>query len=198
MSIQNISIRACANVQSGYSVKTKVIHDPAGTHQVVIAKHLMENEPYIYRPDHELRISPARPAGSYLLQPGDILFMSRGMKNIATQLLSFPQPAIAPSTFFVLRSKKNIYPPFLAWIINQEPVQAEISELRTGAGTPMIPRKEFTEVVIPVPPLNIQEKIVELDNLMRKEQSLLQRLAEKRKKLVAAACLQVAQGKLRL
>jgi len=198
MSIQYISIRACASVQPGYSVKTEVIHEPEGTHQVIIAKHLIENEPYTYHPDHKLRISPTRPTESYLLNPDDILFMSRGMKNIATQLLSFPQPAIAPSTFFVLRPKRNIYPPFLAWIINQEPVQAELSELRTGAGTPMVPRKEFAEIVIPVPPINVQKKIVEMDNLMRKEQSLLQKLSEKRKKLVTAACLQAVQGKLRL
>ena len=34
------------------------------------------------------------------------------------------------------------------------------------------------------------QKIIELDNIMKKEQSLLQQLADKRKDLITAACLQ--------
>lgn len=198
MSTRNVRIRDCADVHPGFSIKTKVVHESKGTHQVIIAKHLTEGTPYNYQPDQELRITPARPTENYLLNPDDILFMSRGARNVATLLLSFPQPAIAPSTFYVIRCKKNIYPSYLAWIINQEPVQIAIGELRTGAGTPMIPRMEFSEILIPLPPLNIQQKIAEMDNLMRKEQNLLQRLSEKRKKMITSLCLQAVQGKIRL
>jgi restriction endonuclease S subunit len=177
-------------VQPGFSIKKALVHEQNGTHQIITAKNLTEGEPYTYYKDHALRITPSRPAEKYLLNPGDILFMSRGAKNIATQLESFPQPALAPSTFYILRPEKNIFAPYLVWILNQKPIQAEITGIRTGAGTPMVPRKEFGDIYIPLPSFEMQQKIIELDNIMRKEQSLLMRLADKRKDLITAACLQ--------
>ena len=108
MSARYVRIKDCADVHPGFSIKTKVVHESKGTHQVIIAKHLTEDAPYNYQHEQELRITPARPTENYLLKPDDILFMSRGARNVATLLLSFPQPAIAPSTFYILRSKKNI------------------------------------------------------------------------------------------
>lgn len=195
MNSKTIRIKDCADVQPGFSIKTAMVHEQNGTHQIITAKNLTESEPYIYNKKHALRITPSRPAKKYLLNPGDILFMSRGTKNIATLLESFPQPALAPSVFYILRPEENILAPYLAWILNQQPVQAEITGMRTGAGTPMVPRKEFRDICIPLPSFEIQKKIIELDNTMRKEQSLLMQLADKRKDLITAACLQAIQEK---
>ena len=190
MNSNKIRIKDCADVQPGFSIKKALVHEQNGTHQIITARNLTEGEPYTYCKDHALRITPSRPAEKYLLNPGDILFMSRGAKNIATQLQSFPHPALAPSTFYILKPKANIFGPYLVWILNQKPAQAEITGMRTGAGTPMVPRKEFGDISIPLPSLEIQKKIIELDNIMKKEQNLLQQLAGKRKDLITAACLQ--------
>ncbi len=193
MNANKVSIKDCAEVQPGFSIKKAVRHDPKGSHQIITARHLTDGEPYTFKHEHLLRITPSRSPDNYQLATGDILFMSRGSKNISTLLESIPHPVLAPSTFYILRPKKNVLPAYLAWILNQKPVQANIGEMRTGAGTPMIPRKEFERLSVPLPSFEVQKKIVEVDSLMRKEQVLLRQLAVRKKDLATAACLQAAK-----
>ena len=185
-------------VQPGFSVKGAVTHEVDGTHQVIMSKHLTPGEPYRYDEEHELRITPARSVENYRLEPGDILFMSRGIGNYAVLLEDIPNDSIASLTFYILRAKQEIDPRYLAWCINQQPFQAQLSGVRTGAGTPMIPRKMFAEMCIPLPPLEEQQKIARLGNLLGQEQRLLRQLQEAtqlRQRLLGALIL---RGKIRL
>ena len=54
---------------------------------------------------------------------------------------------------------------------------------------PVVRRAVLENLDVPVPPEEIQKKIAELDALMRDEQNQLEKLAKKRKDLIAAACL---------
>jgi len=173
----------CAVVASGYSTKGAVAHDPDGTHQVIMAKHLVPGAAYCYVADHELRIVPQGNVERYLLKPGDILFMSRGASNYAVLLESFPQPAIAPSTFYVLRARDGVDPDYLVWCLAQQPVLGYLSEIRTGASTPMIPRSEFSALPVPLPSLSVQRRIAQLAALQAKEKSLRQHLLDETERL---------------
>lgn len=173
----------CAEVAPGYSTKGAVLHHPDGTHQVIMAKHLVVGEPYRYEPDHELRIHPRGNVEKYLLEPGDILFMSRGAVNYAVLLETFPRPAIAPSTFYILRPRQGVDPAYLVWCLGQQSVLNYIGEIRTGAGMPMIPRPEFSATPIPLPPLEIQQRIVRLATLQGREKALRRELLEETDRL---------------
>ena len=173
-----VRIRDCAEVLSGFSAKGAIIDEPGGTVQVITAQHLSRAEPYRYREEHKLRIRLSRVSEKYLLGFGDILFMSRGPKNYAVLLAEFPRPAIAPLTFFILKPKSNIIPAYLVWCLNQEPAKAQLNEIRTGAGTPMIPRQEFGEMTVPLPSMVMQKQIAALGDLQSRETSLLRDLIE--------------------
>ena len=180
-------IADCVIVQPGYSVKGALKHNSQGTHQVVMSKHLRPGESYHYLNEDELRIIPDRAVDKYLLQPGQILFMSRGVGNYAVLLEDLPSPAIATLTFFILTVKSDVDPGYLVWYLNQEPFQAQLNEIRTGAGTPMIPRREFCDLSIPLPRPEQQKGIAHLGHLMAKEKRLLRQLqqeTEHREKLL--------------
>lgn len=183
MTIKNVHIRDCAEVLPGFSAKNAVFDEPGGTIQVITAQHLTKGEPYRYKKEHRTRIVPPRSVEKYLVEPGDILFMSRGANNYSILLEEFPQPAIAPLTFFILKPKPTVVPAYLAWCISQEPVKAQLNGIRTGAGTPMIPRNEFAEIVIPLPAKAMQQRIATLANLQTLERVLLQRLIEETERL---------------
>lgn len=183
MSNNLYSLSQCAVVSSGFSTKGAVEHDPDGTHQVIMSKHLVAGEAYRYLDEHELRIVPHGNIEKYLLQPGDILFMSRGANNYTVLLESFPQPAIAPSTFYVLRPRKGVDPAYLAWCLAQQPTLAYFSEIRTGASTPMIPRPEFSALMIPLPSMNTQKSIAQLAALQGREKSLSRQLIDETERL---------------
>ena len=109
--------------------------------------------------------------------------MSRGSNNYAVLLEEFPQPAIAPLTFFILKPKPIVNPTYLTWCLNQETLKAKLNEIRTGAGTPMIPRQEFSEIIIPLPSLDVQQRIADLAGLQARERGLLQKLIEETERL---------------
>lgn len=184
------TLSQCAEVAPGYSTKGAVVHDPEGTHQVVMAKHLVVGEPYRYAPEHELRIFPLGKPDRYRLNAGDILFMSRGANNYAVLLEDVPSTAIASSTFYILRPREGVDPMYLTWCLGQQPVLNYLGEIRTGAGMPMIPRPEFSATPIPLPPLETQRCIARLATLQAREKMLRKELldeTERQQRLIGQA-----------
>ena len=177
-----VALKECAEVLPGFSTKGALVHNPAGTHQVIIAKHITSGKPYRFIEAHKLCITPGKGIDRYLLNPGYILFMSRGNGNYSVLLDEFPQPAIAPSTFYILKPKENIFPAYLAWCLNQIPFQSKLKEIRTGAGTPMVPRKELAGIRIYLPPFETQKQIARLGILMTKEEVIRRQLLEETKR----------------
>ena len=178
MNAQLTRIADCAEVLPGYALKARAEHEPEGTHQVILGKHLAEGQPYRYLPEHKLRITPKGSLDKYQVREGDVLFVSRGSRNCAAVVESVPDPTVASATFYILRPHNGIDPKYLAWCLNQAPTQARINQVRTGAGTPIIQRMIFADLTLPVPPLDRQRKLAELGGLMAKERTLRQKLLE--------------------
>lgn len=183
MSFTNVRIEDCADVRPGFSAKGAISNDPKGTLQVITAQHITKGEVYRYSEDHVLRISPPKFYEKYLVVAGDVLFMSRGSNNYAVLIESVPDPTIAPLTFFIIHPKHNVLPEYLAWYLNQEMMKAKLNEIRAGAGTSMIPSKEFRELSIQLPPMATQEKIAELARLQMREKQLLQQFVDETNRL---------------
>ena len=167
----------------GFSAKGAIIDELDGTVQVVMAQHLTKGEQYHYRPEHRLKITPPRNGEKYLIKPGDILFMSRGVNNYAVLIEDIPQPAIAPLTFYILRPRGEVIPAYLAWCLNQEPAREQISSIRTGAGTPMVPRNGLAEITIPLPPLDVQQQLATFADLQAREAKLLRELVDETERM---------------
>ncbi len=172
-----VRIADCAEVVPGYSLKARAEHEPEGTHQILMAKHLTEGMPYRYRGEDELRMTPAGNVDKYVVQAGDALFVLRGTKNDSVVVESVPDNTLASSTLYVLKIKPGIDPAYVAWYLNQAAAQAAISQVRTGAGTPIVQRNVFAEMAIPLPELRLQQQIAKLGDLMAREREIRKRLA---------------------
>ena len=179
MKTKTVPIKACADVLPGFSIKTSISHDPNGTHQIILAKHLPDNFPYEYKKEHELRITPERPSEKYIVSSGDILFMSRGSFNRAILLGAVPTPTLATASFYIIKPKEMVEPAYMAWCLNQEPFQLKISEIRTGAGTPLVPRVDFSQIPIILPPIEEQRRINKIIKLVSHEKRLANSMLEK-------------------
>lgn len=172
-----IRIADCAKVLPGYALKARAEHEPEGGFQVVMAKHLSDGMFYRYVPGHELRMTPKGKAEKYRVLVGDVLFISRGARNCAAVVESVPEDTVASATFYILRPTARVDPGYLAWCLNQPPTQAQISQVRTGAGTPIVQRSVFADIVIPLPPMIKQKHLAALGRLMARELELLKQLA---------------------
>ena len=170
---QVTTIGACAAVLPGYSMGSAMEHNPEGSHQVVLSRHLKQGEPYQYRPGDEFRLTPGgRDASRYEVGVGDVLFMSRGTRNLAWEIGRVPEPSLALVSFYILRPGPGVTPGYLAWYLNHPRTQASIGQIRTGAGTPIVQRAAFTELAVTLPPPDVQRTIAALDGLMAREHEL--------------------------
>lgn len=194
MSVQMTRIADCAELLPGYALKARAEHEPEGTHQVILGKHLSEGSTYHYQPEDELRIMPKGPVGKYRVSAGDVLFVSRGSRNHAAKVGSVPHDTVASATFYILHPHEGVDPGYLAWCLNQAPTQVQIGQVRTGAGTPIVQRKVFADITIPVPSLDKQRQLAALGDLMIKEQQIRQNLMEETNKLHRALGQQLLQN----
>jgi restriction endonuclease S subunit len=183
MIIKYLRIEDCADVRPGFSAKGAIENDPQGTLQVITAQHIAKGEVYHYHKDHSLLIVPPKFYEKYVVTAGDVLFMSRGISNHAVLIESVPDPTIAPLSFFIMRPKQNVLPEYLVWYLNQDMMKGKLSEIRSGAGTPMISSKEFRELSIPLPSLAVQKKIATLWRMQMREKQLLQQLVNETDRL---------------
>jgi hypothetical protein len=108
-------------------------------------------------------------------------------------LREIPDFTLAAACFFIVRvSGKKLFPPYLCWYLNQPPVERYlVRHSGRGVHMPVVRRSVLEKLDIPLPKLEIQNKIVELEALRREEEELFNRLAEKRKQLITASSLKL-------
>ena len=191
MKTKIVRIMDCAEVLPGFSTQGALRDEPGGTHQVVMGKHLVQGEPYNYKEGDRLRIVPDRDVSRYVLESGDILYMSRGITTYPVLIESVPESTVAPSTFFILKPRHNVVPAYLVWFLEQPPTGALLAALRTGAGTPTIPRKGFMEIQIPLPDMTTQHRIADLWRLQNRERRLRRQLLDESMRLHRLAGLRI-------
>jgi hypothetical protein len=158
---------------------------------VLITKHLKDGVSYEYREEDALRITPQRATIRYEVHAGDVVFMSRGSRNLAWAIARVPEPTIVPVSFYILRPGAEVDGRYLAWYLNQTPAQASIDQARTGAGTPIVQRQSFERVEVVMPPLATQWTIAELAQLQARERALRGQLGAATELLRSATSRQI-------
>lgn len=183
-----------ARVQSGYISRRKIEPYDEGSHLLLQAKDV-DGDRLTYHTDDLIRFEPVLSGKDWILKWGDMLFMARGARNYSVLLDEISDSALAAACFFIVRvSTEKVLPEYLFWYLNQAPVEHYLSR-HSGRGVhmPVVRRAVLENLDVPLPPLETQKKIAELDALMRKEQNLLDTLAQKRKDLIGAACLKAVR-----
>jgi restriction endonuclease S subunit len=167
-----------ADIRTGHTFRGRINEDPAGEVPVVQIKDLKghpwvtsEGLPRIRRPK-EKSLDPAR--------PGDILLPARG-EHYHAAILQGDEPAIATNQLYVLVPKsERITMEFLTWYLNQRAAQHYFSTHRSGTNIPMLNIASLGALPVPLPPINIQDKIVRLNRIWIEEKALTERLLKNR------------------
>ena len=183
-------------IQSGYISRSKIEPREDGTHFLLQARDV-DTQHLTFQVDNLVRFSPDLSRKDWLLKTDDVLFMARGNRNYSVLIKEIPEQALAAACFFIVRvSSDRVLPYYLCWYLNQVPVDCYLNR-HSGRGVhmPVIRRSVLESIDIPIPSFTIQNKIAKIDLFMQKEQELIKKLAEKRRKMITAACLQVVRNK---
>ncbi len=181
-----------ANIQAGYQFREKVESNSRGTIGVLQIKDIPDRRRLT--PGTIDRIAFGKPYAAYLVRRGDVLFLSRGHKQFAVAIEEDLRDTIASGYFYILRiDPAHIRPAYLAWYLNQQPMQDQFKQLAKGTHMPFVSQAEFRELEVPIPLLAVQDQIVALAALADQEQSVLAELAAKRAQLVQSLSLAAAE-----
>ena len=125
-------------------------------------------------------------AEKHLLKFGDVLFSAKGKKNFASCYINESIPAVASTSFFVIRLqdsfKKKILPEFLTWFINHPASQKYLKGNAIGTSMVSISKAVLGELEIAIPSIETQKTILKINNLYHKEKKLQLQIAMLREK----------------
>lgn len=182
-----------AELLTGYPFRTSVRNEPGGTLPVIQLQDLATAEGNF--PESVVRVSNHDGQyDRYLLQPTDLLFQARGMKHAAA-VVRLQRPMISLPGLHIIRPDMNaVIPDYLAWCINHPTMQAAIASVAQGTHQPFVPKQSLAKLQIPVPPLDTQRHIAEIDRLRAEEGRLAEELAKANDALIQSATWRAAIG----
>lgn len=189
-------LREIAEIHTGYPFRGKVVPEEGGDVAVI---QMRDIDPAVgLRPDSclHLRGQDGR-FDKYLVRPGDLLLQSRGSRNPSVPVDRAVR-AIAALGLYVIRAKSAVVrPEYLAWYLAHPHVHLQLRSKARGTHIPFLPKSGLAEITIPVPTLDVQEKIVAVQRLHAEQAKLTADLEKKLRELVEAATWQFAAGNQR-
>lgn len=156
-------------------IQTGVFRQPKGSGEIIYlqARHFSENgqlSSTLY-PDLE----EDKSIHKHLLQDGDVLFAAKGNKNFAALYEYHNQPAVASTTFFVIRllpSYISVLPAFIKWFLNHPSTQSLLKKEAIGSSLASISKSVLMDLEIPIPSIAIQQSILKIEELRFKEKEI--------------------------
>lgn len=104
---------------------------------------------------------------------GDVLFVARGLRNYAIYVDQQVESVVCAPHFYLLRSKVGtLYPQFLAWLLNQSPMQAIFDSLAEGSLQKSLRRSLLENIEIAIPPMKKQAEIVKINELAQRQKQI--------------------------
>jgi len=165
-------LKLVAEVISGIFIKPS----PSGDIAYLQAKDIMMTSPEMTAS----RIEYTPKLDYYMLKKGDLLFAGKGSTYLC-EVFDLDVPAVPSTTLYAIRLRSDIVSPqYLRWYLNHPKVVAKILASRVGSGTPMIHKPTLENLEIIIPDMDTQQRIVDVSELQKKEESLLKSIAEKR------------------
>ena len=164
-----IKLSSLAKIRTGHTFRGKVENIPHGNCFVIQPRDIsLSNTDFVEIPNKTLI---DRVPTHQLLEQGDILLLAKGNRNFAW-LYNRSEKAIASSLFFVLRpDNSKITSSYLTWYLNQEATQSVLSSAQAGTSVANLSLSDLGELVIKVPSIITQNKLVNLYKLWQIEKS---------------------------
>jgi hypothetical protein len=191
-----VPLGSAAALAGGYPFRGAVRSEPGGDVAVVQLQEASQadGEPHPSVPrmsnrDHKY--------DRHLLNPGDVLIQARGHRNPAA-VVRLGAPAISAPGLHVLRPHTDrLTSSYLVWCLNHPKTQAAIASVAQGTHAPFISKQALSSLLIPVPPLAVQQRIAEVDGLRGHERLLVAQLEAAQDSLVNGVTWEAAVASAR-
>jgi hypothetical protein len=130
--------------------------------------------------------SPSKSGVAASLSEGDIVVALRGTNNAAAtvpHLGIFDRPIFATLDVAIIRTDRELLPPYLTWYLNLPETQATLSFDRSGSAAPRLPLSALKALKVPLPSLDRQAMIASAAAEARRERALINQIEQSRQRL---------------
>lgn len=193
----SVQLRDIADIRLGYHARGRIDPEPFGSHRIIQARDFDQMNRLDV--DGIYRFTPETDPARYLISEGDVLLLSRGRDPVAVPVTMPLENTVCASYIFIIRLRSQQFDPrFLAWYLNQKPVQRELLAMSQGSRLQWVPRQALELVKVPVPPGEVQQSIINLDHLVAEERRLMRDLVDVRARLAESVSLEALMPYLRV
>lgn len=191
--MHNSLLQHLADIQVGYSFRARLEASPAGVPAVQM-RDLRDDGTVDCR--SLLRVSLDEAKKNHQLRRGDLVFRSRGQDLRSALMVDEPkEPTVLVAPLYRVRilPSEPVLPEFLNWYLHQDTAQAYFASRVKGTAQKMISKHSLANLPLSVPPLEVQQAIVEIAALANRETTLLKTLAAKRQAVITSQLMQLAE-----
>lgn len=167
-----------AGIRSGHTLRGAITPDPEGDVHLLQIKDLDQDWQFNHKAlptvVWEQRIAPP------FLEQGEIVVAARGNRNLAV-VYRGQVPVVPTGQFLIVslkRKESEIAPEYVCWLLNHPTIQQWFH--RSGTNIQLITKSALLDVIIPVPSLEIQLKVIELERAWQEEALLISKLQKNR------------------
>lgn len=143
-------------------------------------------------PDGSVRWAALRwviPTGSgerSVIQEGDVLVPLRSARVSSLVARGVPSGTIAVGHWAIITPSAQVLSDYLAWYLAHPVTERLLGSQVVGSNLPFVPLSAIRELEIEVPALAVQERIVRVQALHRRQQELEQQITQVRERYVNA------------
>lgn len=188
MQTRMVRVGDVARLRAGYQTRRRIGGTADGSHVLLQLRDFDDDRTRI-DVQGMTRIAPGAINQDQELRDGDVVFLAKGARSFAFVPRGLPRPALVASAFFIVRPADEIDADYLAWALNSNATQQQLSRyVGRGLQMPFVPRETLANLVVPLPDPKTQRMIAELDSMAAEQHRLLIRLAERKRALATAVC----------
>lgn len=176
-----IKLQDLTDIKTGITFRNRLLDNLDGGVEVIQMKDIDEQGNLSERLVHinEEFVKP-----KHLLQSGHIILLAKGKYTSASLIASADRKLVVSSAFFSIKVKAHtsVLPAYLQWFLNQPEATSYFKSYATGTSMFSLPMSVLKKLEVPVPPLPVQEKVVQTINLRRQESETARQLEAEREK----------------
>lgn len=181
-----------AEIRMGYTFRSRLEPEMGGDVAVLQMKDIDDSN--LLHPENLVRIQMPELKDKHLVQEGDLMFKSRGVSNAASLVAgNLGRTVLAAPMMLIRPDADKVDAAYLQWFINQPSIQNVLSAQAAGTAVKMISKAALEQLVIAIPSLETQRRIVEVGRFASLEARITTELMDRRKVLIERILMREAQ-----
>lgn len=189
-----VKLKEVCEVQLGYAFRTRIEPAFEGNISVIQMKDLTSQN--LVDSSDLVRIHFDDMKDHHFVRKGDLAFRSRGLDTTSALIMDEITECVIAAPLYLLRVKEpeRLNPSYLNWFISQSKAQTWLRKRTEGSNQKMVSRQALEEMVVDLPIMEKQMKVIEIVSLGEHETSLLKKLTSTKKVYTNAVLQRYAEG----